>query len=456
MSTDLGVPRAGLAAAEVDREYIWTYPTALEPEAAGSFGSEPDVESWTHPLETLLYVHVPFCRADCKWCVFYRERFDAVQLERYLAALLSELEAYAAAGFFAKRTVSAIYFGGGTASLLSPIHIDAFLSRTRALLDVDPDAEVTLEGHPVTATAEYLQAARECGVNRVSFGAQSFKPETLRQLGCAHRADQVENAIALAVEAGMPKVNIDLIHRVPNQGVDDVVADLNRARELGVTGMSCYSLEARGTRYEDLGRAVDQPDDAHDQEMFYAIDEATRELGYCRIAQPDFALEGIDCKYLELIWGAPQATGFGLGPSALSPDVGGYSLLNISDLDAYCSSLEAGRLPIRAAQRVTREEAMARYFVLGFRRISVPLAPFREIFGEEPTERFREAFEELKALGLVEADDERAALTRAGLYFVDNVSKFFYTSTCTDRGVPWGLLDVDLSPEGFPPIPVSA
>jgi oxygen-independent coproporphyrinogen III oxidase len=431
---------------DVDREYIWTYPTAFQ--SAASLDLSQHHHSWTPSEDMFLYVHVPFCKSDCTWCVFHRERYRDEGLENYVSALMIEIDAYARFRAAASRRVTAVYFGGGTASALRPHHLRTILDRLRGGFLLSEDVEITLECHPKTVDAEYLEEIYDLGVNRVSFGIQSFREDVLRSLRISQNADHNWRTIQCARAVGFPKVNMDLIYRVPGQTLDMLDDDLRLLAKSGVTGVSCYSLEARETRFDATG----QPDDVVDHEMFYLIDARLSEYGLRRFAQPDFSLPGLECRYIQCIWGAPQAWGLAFGPSGLSLEFNGFTFFNVSGVEQYVELLENGSLPVVAAQRVDRDEAMARYFVLGVRCLRVPRSPFRSMFGADPMElpRFAEPIDQLHASGLVEVDDNAISLTRRGLYFVDNISKMFYTDACHGSTVPWGQLEIGRGAPGYP------
>src|SRR6185436_5892267 len=184
-----------------------------------------------------LYLHIPFCAAICNYCNFNRGLFDADLKTRYVAALISEIERPASApealrrgcaearigggasGGGAGRAADTIYFGGGTPSLLSAEDVASIIRACRQAFDVAPDTEVTLEANPETVTTDTLRSFRDAGVNRLSFGVQSFRDDELRRLTRLHGADRARAASREARAAGFDNVSLDLMMWLPGQQV---------------------------------------------------------------------------------------------------------------------------------------------------------------------------------------------------------------------------------------------
>jgi oxygen-independent coproporphyrinogen-3 oxidase len=155
-----------------------------------------------------LYLHVPFCSSICNYCNFNRGLFEAGLKDRYVAALEGEIRR-AGAG----EQADTIFFGGGTPSLLEPEEVGRLIAACRDSFDVTSDAEVTLETNPETSSAERMERFRAAGVNRISFGVQSFREEELRRLGRLHSADRARAALREARKAGFTNISLDLMMR---------------------------------------------------------------------------------------------------------------------------------------------------------------------------------------------------------------------------------------------------
>src|SRR5436190_10145208 len=165
-----------------------------------------------------LYIHIPFCSAICNYCNFNRGLFDAALKERYVEALVQEIARAGQAGR-AGEAADTIYFGGGTPSLLEPGDVARIIAACEAAFDLAADREVTLEANPETVSEARLAAFRTAGVNRLSFGVQSFLDDELRRLGRLHGAERAREALAEARRCGFDNVSLDLMMWLPGQSV---------------------------------------------------------------------------------------------------------------------------------------------------------------------------------------------------------------------------------------------
>src|SRR5437762_10948047 len=185
-----------------------------------------------------LYIHIPFCAAICNYCNFNRGLFDGDLKTKYVAALIAEIER---AGTLA--SADTIYFGGGTPSLLAADDVAAIIRACRNAFDVAPDCEVTLEANPETVSTDGLRAFRDAGVNRLSFGVQSFRDDELRRLSRLHSVARARAAVGEARAAGFDNVSLDLMMWLPGQRVSDWLESVDAAIALGPEHLSLYLLE---------------------------------------------------------------------------------------------------------------------------------------------------------------------------------------------------------------------
>ncbi len=185
-----------------------------------------------------LYLHIPFCSSICNYCNFNRGLFDAALKERYVGALAQEI-LRAGRG----EAVDTIYFGGGTPSLLEPAEVGSLIDDCRSVFDVAADAEVTLETNPETASTARLTEFREAGVNRLSFGVQSFRDSELARLGRVHSSARARAAVAEARAAGFDNVSLDLMMWLPGQSVVDWTENVRSLVDLRPEHVSFYLLE---------------------------------------------------------------------------------------------------------------------------------------------------------------------------------------------------------------------
>ncbi len=188
-----------------------------------------------------LYVHIPWCVKKCPYCDFNSHNLKSSLPEKaYIEALLEDLTEQIPLVW--GRQLSSIFIGGGTPSLFSAQAIDQLLSGIRALIPIMPDAEITLEANPGTAEASKFEGFLQAGVNRLSIGIQSFNARHLKVLGRIHNDLEAKNAIVMAQRAGFKKINLDLMHGLPEQTETEAKEDLLRAIDFGIEHISWYQL----------------------------------------------------------------------------------------------------------------------------------------------------------------------------------------------------------------------
>jgi len=197
--------------------------------------------NFTQPLPLSLYVHYPWCVQKCPYCDFNSHTLKAdIDEAVYINALITQLERILPQIW--GRPIKSIFFGGGTPSLISEEGLNHFLSQARALLGFSPGIEITLEANPGTVDFEKFAGFYQAGVNRLSMGIQSFDDEKLAALGRIHSADEAHNAIEAAKSAGFSNFNLDLMFALPNQTLQQAIADVEQALSYKPPHLSHYQL----------------------------------------------------------------------------------------------------------------------------------------------------------------------------------------------------------------------
>lgn len=311
--------------------------------------------------EFALYLHIPFCRKKCAYCDFASWAGREAVIEPYLRALHGEIRAQGER-WAAGRTVTSVFFGGGTPSLLSGDQTRALLDELRAAFVFSPEAEITMEGNPGTLTEENLRACRAAGVNRLSLGVQSFSDALLRRVGRIHTARQAEEAVAMARRAGFDNLNLDLMYGLPGQSEDDFARSVARAVELGAEHLSLYSLILEeGT---PLFRAVQAgecalPDEETVLSMQHGAEAYLARAGYRRYEISNYARSGRECRHNLLYWRRGEYLGLGCAAHSLMEET---RFANTGSLDDYLAGGRAGD-----AEPVSAEERYEEQVMLGLR-----------------------------------------------------------------------------------------
>ncbi|NTX61341.1 radical SAM family heme chaperone HemW [Myxococcus sp. CA051A] len=326
-----------------------------------------------------LYLHFPYCLAKCPYCDFAVAVAKQVPEERYANAVLAELDTrLAASPELRSKPLESIFLGGGTPSLWHPRYVARVLEGIAARLTVSPGVEVSLEGNPERADAERFAGYRAAGVNRLSLGVQSFRPETLKALGRAHDAAQVELAVELARRAGFPVVSMDFIYGVHGQSVTQVEEDARRAVALAPEHLSTYALTVeREVLAEDtplskrLKRGeLELPADDDVVEMARVVREVYGAAGLRRYEVSNHAREGFSSRHNALYWTGGEYLALGVGATGmlLTPEPSRY--VNVRSPEKYLGEVEAGRLPEEGREALGPEELFAERLSMGLRLVS--------------------------------------------------------------------------------------
>ncbi len=269
----------------------------------------------------------------------------------------------------------------------------------------------------------------------MSLGIQSFQDQNLRNIGRNHSAEQNEKLLKDALKIGFNCVAMDLMYRLPNQDFENLKFDLNKIKKLSPDGVSVYSLEPEATPLER--KTSEMPSEEIDREMFYFIGDFLESIGYHRFTQPDFSKPGKECKYVLNAWKAPQQLMIGFGAGANTHYFGNHVWANVYPIKSYIEALENGYFPGVMGIEVPLKELKAKYMVLGIRHLSVEKASFERMFKEKINDIYSAKIKELKKLGWIVEENDCYKITREGFYYIDNISKTFYTKANKGEGQPW-------------------
>ena len=361
-----------------------------------------------------LYVHIPFCARKCAYCDFASWAGREADRERYVEALCREIEARGSAcGHPAADTV---FFGGGTPSLLPPELYRKIARTLRGNFEIAPDAEWTVECNPGTLTAEFAGALRESGCNRLSMGMQAAQPELLRALGRIHDLDGVRQAAAIAREAGIDNLNLDLMLGLPGQTLDHMRETLDAALDLNPRHVSCYALIVEeGTPlhgWVEQGR-VTLPGEDVERAMYGLCRDTLEKQGFHQYEISNFALPGGECRHNVNCWQRQDYLGFGCAAHSLWRE---ERRANPRELDDYLKGQAPGIEIISAA------DARFEYMMLGLRLTAgVSERVFEERFGQGLWGTYGSRLEPAVRDGRVTRRDGRVFLTRRGMDVMNSV-----------------------------------
>ena len=362
-----------------------------------------------------LYLHVPLCTSKCRYCGFYSQPLAGRDPDRLVSALVREVQEYRSVP-----AVRTIYVGGGSPTCL-PMHLLAELIETAA--SIWPQAqEFTVECNPGQVSVERLSMLARCGVNRLSFGVQSFHAAELGLLGRRHTADDARRSIDQAQRLGFDNVGIDLIFAIPGSTLASWEHCLCSALALGVQHVSAYSLSFEpGTPLDESRRLgqIETVDEETDRAMYEMTIDYLASAGFAQYEVSNFARDGFACRHNQGYW--ENRPYIGIGPSAASYWQGERTA-NVADIDAYIRRMEAGSSPIEERDRPTRADRICETAVLNLRtRKGVDLIEFHRRTGADFRKIFELPLRRHECAGLLEVTADRVRLARKALAVADSV-----------------------------------
>ena len=357
-----------------------------------------------------VYLHIPFCRQRCSYCSFNTGPYRPAAMDRFLSALLNEIDLVGEAAWAGDVTIGTVFFGGGTPSLLEPIELETILDRLRKRFALDPGAEVTVECNPESLTRAKAEGYRLAGVNRLSLGVQSLDDDLLVRLGRLHSSDDARRAFDAARSAGVDNVSLDLMYGLPGQDVARWESTVREVLAWRPEHLSAYALTLdEGSRWAGEGVAG-LPGEETVTAQYWALARMAREAGYEHYEISNYARRGFRSRHNQVYWRAEEYLALGPGACGFLGDVR-YG--NVKPVERYCTALEAGGLPLGTHEVLTPAQRKAEKVILGLRLSDgVPLAWLEDA---------RSLVETWASLGLLEVAGDRCRLTEAGFLLSDSL-----------------------------------
>jgi oxygen-independent coproporphyrinogen-3 oxidase len=395
----------------------------------------PAAGSVSPPVESL-YVHVPFCAQKCEYCAFYSGPASGDLIQRYVQALLLELELIAK-----DCRPKTVFFGGGTPSLLTLKQWESVLT-TLHRLGLGNAAEFSVECNPATVSADKAALLRQFGVNRISMGVQSLDEALLDRLGRVHSRDMVFRSYDILRKAGFENINIDLMFAIPGQTMEIWNRTLDEALALGTEHLSCYEViyEEDTPLYEQLKAGECDVDDDLAADLYEVLYDRVGAVGFGAYEVANFARrrrvgESVDrpeaepgipafaCRHNVGYWRGRDS--YGLGPSA-SEWVRGLRSRNWSNTVLYCEQLEKGRRAKEFAEALPPLGRAGEMAAFGLRmNAGWPWEEFQGQTGFDLRTEWPTEMAQLVSRGWAERTPTHFRLTRAGLRFADSAAQLF-------------------------------
>jgi oxygen-independent coproporphyrinogen-3 oxidase len=418
---------------EVGSYFISNYPPFSQwqasalPEVEAALNSPPQT---TTPLG--LYLHIPFCRKRCKFCYFrvYTDK-NAHDVEYYVSALSKEIELVSQLPVMGGRPFRFVYFGGGTPSFLSGKQLTALVDRLRKHVNWDHAEEVTFECEPGTLSEPKVKTLKELGVTRLSLGVENFSDAVLEENGRAHLSSEVYRAWNWIQSAQFANVNIDLISGMVGESWGNWKDCIRRTIELSPDSVTIYQMELPfNTVYSKdiLGNQIEIPVADWPTKrawLNYAYDELLAagyhiSSAYTLVKNP----QKVNFSYRDNLWQGSDLLATGV---ASFGHVSGVHYQNKTEWADYTKSLlEESKLPLYRGMKPTQHQLLIRELILLLKKGYLDLAYFRNKYGVEVLDEFRDAWQQHQAEGMLTIQDDRVTLTRDGLLHADALLPAFF------------------------------
>ena len=369
------------------------------------------------------YIHIPFCQQICPYCDFNKYHLKGQPVDDYLKALAKEIQL---ATEHAPDNVETVFIGGGTPTVLTLRQMEFLLDTINRYLKPSPSAEFTIEANPGTVHYDLLHLMYQNGVNRLSFGVQSFDETLLKKLGRIHSLRDIYRSIDLARSAGFTNISIDLMFRLPGQSMDQLEDSVEKAVKLDLPHLSAYSLTIEaGTVYDKLYQKnrLSLPDEDMEADMFQLLIDRLTAAGYRQYEISNFARPGYESRHNLTYWRNEEYYGFGAGAHGY---VEGIRYMNVNGVRDYIKQMFELGSAREEEHRVSLKEAMEETMMLGLRLAEgVSKDSFYKRFGIKVEEQYGPQLHHLLNKGLICTDGKRYRLTPKGIFLGNEVFATF-------------------------------
>jgi oxygen-independent coproporphyrinogen III oxidase len=369
-----------------------------------------------------IYLHIPFCKKICSYCDFYkvipREGHDS-----FIDALIKEAEDRK--DYLEGETVSTIYFGGGTPSVLSVAETGRILGSIAALFTIDNNPEITFEINPDDVDLAYLQELKKLNINRISIGVQSWRDKDLKFLGRRHDAAQAEKALRDTFDAGFENVTIDLIYGIPGLSSQEWSANLDKTFAFPIKHLSAYHLTVEpGTAFgkmKEKGK-FEEVEEEESASQFNILIERAEKAGFIHYEISNFGREGYFSQHNTNYW--KQVSYLGLGPSAHS--FNNYSRQwNIKNVTAWINAVNNNK-PFSEGEELTLRTRFNEYIMTSLRTMwGIDLDFVESAFDKEGYDYIVNLAGKYKGYGLMKQENKNLVLTNQGKMISDNIISEF-------------------------------
>lgn len=381
--------------------------------------------------ELSLYIHIPFCVRKCGYCDFLSASADEKARDRYVQALLMEIERYRGTET-ADRKIKTLYIGGGTPSILSVDQLDCIMQKIKYTFNFCDDIEASMEMNPGTASKEKCRALYQMGINRLSIGLQSTNDMEMKTLGRIHSYEDFINTYTWCREAGFQNINVDLMAALPYQTVESYTTGLRKIIRLAPEHISAYSLilEEGTPFYQKYNSGCyPLPDEEQERLMYRETEQILAQAGYERYEISNYAKKGYACRHNLVYWQGGDYLGLGLGSSSY---MDGVRFHNTTDFNTYVNQ----GAYIEDREELSVQAKMEEFMFLGLRVMAgVSGTEFEKRFGKTMEDVYGDVLRKHEEEGLLQIErkeDRKEAAAAEPAKGKTNIEKVMLTTKGVD------------------------
>lgn len=381
--------------------------------------------------ELSLYIHIPFCVRKCGYCDFLSAPADEKARDRYVQALLMEIERYQGTET-ADRKIKTLYIGGGTPSILSVNQLDCIIQKIKCTFNFCDDIEASMEMNPGTASKEKCRALYQMGINRLSIGLQSTNDKELNTLGRIHSYEDFLNTYTWCREAGFQNINVDLMAALPYQTVESYTTGLRKIIRLAPEHISAYSLilEEGTPFYQKYNNGCyPLPDEEQERLMYRETEQILAQAGYERYEISNYAKKGYACRHNLVYWQGGDYLGLGLGSSSY---MDGVRFHNTTDFNIYVNQ----GAYVEDREELSVQAKMEEFMFLGLRVMAgVSGTEFEKRFGKTMEDVYGDVLRKHEEEGLLQIErkeDRKEAAAAEPVKGKTNIEKVMLTTKGVD------------------------
>lgn len=381
--------------------------------------------------ELSLYIHIPFCVRKCGYCDFLSAPADEKARDRYVQALLMEIERYRGTET-ADRKIKTLYIGGGTPSTLSVKQLECIMQKIKCTFNFHGDMETSMEMNPGTASKEKCRALYQMGINRLSIGLQSTNDKELKTLGRIHSYEDFINTYTWCREAGFQNINVDLMAALPYQTVESYTTGLRKIIHLAPEHISAYSLilEEGTPFYQKYNSGCyPLPDEEQERLMYRETEQILSQAGYERYEISNYAKKGYACRHNLVYWQGGDYLGLGLGSSSY---MDGVRFHNTTDFNTYVNQ----GAYVEDREELSVQAKMEEFMFLGLRVMAgVSGTEFEKRFGKTMEDVYGDILRKHEEEGLLQIErkeDRKEAVAAEPAKGKTNIEKVMLTTKGVD------------------------